>query len=153
MSDEEIERTLAPVLTADETARSRWETQFIFRMWDQRDKFERKVIFEDNYQVEYRYQHRYKNSYMIFKFGKVQAKVIHNFCLEVQENVFPTSIIVEMINEAKDIADNEGKIPKIYDLQTRAILWERLSRHFFKCVYMREKDIMSDIAIFTQINL
>ena len=153
MPYETIIRTLAPILTVEEKERSSWEYQFIRVMWDQRMTFDRKIIFEDNYQVEYRYHHDYKDKYMIFKFGKLQAKVTQNFRPDIEENIFPTAIIINMINEAKDIADNEAKLPKVYDLKTRAILWKRLSKPFFKCLYMHEEDIRADIANFTQLNL
>ena len=131
--------------------RYEFEYQVMQTMENQMVTFVRKIVVDENYQFEYKYQHKYKDRYMVLKIGNQKTRVLHNFFVEIEDHVFPTMLVTRMMREIHHLIDYSYKNSNTYCLEKRVLVYKRLSKHFFKCLYIHEDQILADIANITLI--
>ena len=138
----------------DQAKRDRYEFEYqvMHTMENKMVTFVRKIIIDEFYQFEYKYQHKFKNRYMVLRMGNVSSRVLHNFFDSVEERVFPTMILTTMMREISHLVDYSYKSSNTYCLEKRVLMYKMLSKHFFKCLYIHEDQILADIANITLIN-
>ena len=106
------------------------------------DKFT--VVDCTDYKFRYSFTHD-NGRFITIVYGKNIVKVTHTFSFKQRSHTFPTSLMSELILDARDLLIYRYQATNNYDVQSRLRLYNKLSKYFFKCIYIHGDNIMADI--------